>query len=163
MPKHGESPPIWKKGGLCYKSGLTLETAKKMLEAGEAEAEKQGVPMVIAIADCSGNLIAIHRMDNVILASLNIAQDKAYTAVLGKMSSLNWGKSISAGLLPALFIHERLIAFPGGFPIIKDGAVMGGIGVSGGIAEDVFVAKAALAAGGFDLTEINAVLEQMGW
>jgi len=51
------TPPAWKAGSLSYGSGLTLVTAKKMLEAGEKEAERQGVPMSIAIVDAGGNLL----------------------------------------------------------------------------------------------------------
>jgi uncharacterized protein GlcG (DUF336 family) len=152
------TPAAWKSGGLSYGSGLTLDTAKKMLEAGEKEAEKQGVPMSIAISDAGGNLIAFRRMDNAALFSIQIATDKAFSTVLGKMPTGNFGNLYRTGELVPLFFHERWITFPGGFPIIKKGMILGGIGVSGGTIEDVYVVKAALEAGGFALDEVNAAV-----
>jgi len=152
------TPPIWEGGSLVYGAGLMLDTAKKMLEAGEKEAEKQGVPMSIAIVDAGGNLLAFHRMDNAALFSIQIAMDKAFTAAFGKQATGNYAGLYQSGILVPLFFHERWITFAGGFPVIKDGVVLGGIGVSGGTIEDVFVARAALAAGGFSVNEVDAFL-----
>lgn len=152
------TPAAWKSGGLSYGSGLTLDIAKKMLEAGEKEAEKQGVPMSIAISDAGGNLIAFRRMDNAALFSTQIAMDKAFTTVFGKMPTRSFADLYRTGELIPLFFHERWITFPGGFPIIKNGMILGGIGVSGGTIEDVYVVKAALKAGGFTLDEVDAAL-----
>ncbi len=152
------TPAAWKGGSLSYRSGLTLDIAKKMLEAGEKEAKKQGVPMSMAISDAGGNLVALSRMDNAALFSINIAMDKAFTTVFGKMPTGSFASQYCAGGLVPLFFHERWITFPGGFPIIKNGVILGGIGVSGGIIEDVHVAKAALEAGGFSLDEVDAAL-----
>jgi glc operon protein GlcG len=152
------TPAAWRSGSLSYGSDLTLDIAKKMLEAGEKEAVKQGVPMSMAISDAGGNLIAFRRMDNAALFSIQIAMDKAFTTVFGKMPTGSFaGQYCTGGLVP-LFFHERWITFPGGFPIIKNGVILGGIGVSGGIIEDVYVAKAALKAGGFILDEVDAVI-----
>jgi len=152
------TPAAWKSGSLSYGSGLTLDLAKKMLEAGEKEAEKQGVPMSMAISDAGGNLIAFSRMDNAALFSIQIAMDKAFTTVFGKMPTGSFANQYCTGGLVPLFFHERWITFPGGFPIIKNGMILGGIGVSGGIIEDVYVAKAALKAGNFSLDEVDAAI-----
>ncbi|MEE8620337.1 MAG: heme-binding protein [Dehalococcoidia bacterium] len=152
------TPAAWKSGGLSYGSGLTLDIAKKMLEAGEKEAEKQGVPMSIAISDAGGNLIAFRRMDNAALFSTQIAMDKAFTTVFGKMPTGSFADLYHTGELIPLFFHERWITFPGGFPIIKNGMILGGIGVSGGTIEDVYVVKAALKAGGFIPDEVDAAI-----
>lgn len=152
------TPVAWKSGSLYYGSGLTLDIAKKMLEAGEKEAEKQGVPMSMAISDAGGNLIAFNRMDNTALFSIQIAMDKAFTTVFGKMPTGSFANQYCTGGLVPLFFHERWITFPGGFPIIKNGMLLGGIGVSGGIIEDVYVAKAALEAGDFSLDEVDAAI-----
>lgn len=152
------TPAAWKSGGLSYGSGLTLDIAKKMLEAGEKEAEKQGVPMSIAISDAGGNLIAFRRMDNAALFSTQIAMDKAFTTVFGKMPTGSFADLYRTGELIPLFFHERWITFPGGFPIIKNGMILGGIGVSGGTIEDVYVVKAALKAGGFIPDEVDAAI-----
>lgn len=156
----GSAPDAWKAGKRPYGTGLNLGTAKKMLEAAEKEAARQGVPMVVAIVDSGGHLLAFRRMDNAILAGINIAMDKAYTAVFGKIQTWHWTHAIKAAGFAPLFFHERWIDFPGGFPIVKDGVLVGGIGVSGGIFEDVTVARAALEAGGFSVEEVDAVIAQ---
>ena len=155
------TPAAWKSGSLSYGSGLTLDIAKKMLEAGEKEAEKQGVPMSMAISDAGGNLIAFSRMDNAALFSIQIAMDKAFTTVFGKMPTGSFANPYRTGGLVPLFFHERWITFPGGFPIIRNGMILGAIGVSGGIIEDVYVAKAALEAGNFILDEVDAAIMAM--
>jgi uncharacterized protein GlcG (DUF336 family) len=149
------TPAAWKSGGLSYGSRLTLGVARKMLEAGEREAKKEGVPVSMAISDASGNLVAFARMDNAAMFSIQIAMDKAFTTVFGKMPTGSFGNFYLTGELVPLFFHKRWITFPGGFPIIKNGMILGGIGVSGGTIEDVYVARAALEAGGFVLDDVD--------
>ena len=67
--------------------GMLLEAAKRMVEAAELKAIEINVPMVIAVCDMGGNLVLLHRMEDSLLASLEIAQNKAYTAVALKMPS----------------------------------------------------------------------------
>lgn len=151
----------WKQGNVSYGGQLNLATCKKMLEAGEKEAIKNGVPMTMVICDAGGNLLALHRMDDAALFSIQIAMDKAYTAVYGKQHTAKLSKHYREGNLIPLFFHERWITFPGGFPIIKDGKLLGGIGVSGGVSEDVSVARAVLKGGGFSTLEADEFLEEM--
>ena len=151
-------PDVWKEGQLCYQSGLTLETAEKMLSAAEKEAVKQGVPVSIAITDAAGHLVAFHRMDNAALFGIQIAINKAYTAVYGKLPTQIWRDIIHAGVLTPLFYHDNWIAFPGGFPIVKDNKLFGGIGISGGTYQDTFIAKEALSAGGFSVADVDAII-----
>jgi uncharacterized protein GlcG (DUF336 family) len=158
MTPFGEAPKAWKSGTYCYGQGLTLELAKKMLAAGEKEAIKQNVPMAMAISDAGGNLLAFHRMDNTMLVSIQIALDKAYTAVLGKLPTSTYTDIYKSGELIPLFFHERWITFPGGFPVVKDGVILGGLGASGGVLEDVYVAKSMLRTGGFDTHEVESFL-----
>ncbi len=155
-------PNAWQEGKCHYGPGITLATAKKMLDAAESEAKKEGLLMTIAIADIGGNLIAFHRMDNAALFSIQIAMDKAFTAVFGKLPTYSWRNFFQAGHLPELFFHERWIAFAGGFPLIKGGQLLGGIGVSGATAHgDTSVARAALVAGGFNTEDIDAILVEL--
>ena len=155
-------PDAWKEGGLPYGPSITLAAAKKMLDAAEAEAKKQGLLMVMAIADTGGNLVAFSRMDNAMLLSIQIAMDKAFTAAFSKVPSEVWRNILRAGMLPQLFIHERLMPLPGGFPLIKNGQLMGGLGVSGATAlGDTSVARAALVAGGFSTQDIDAILSEL--
>jgi uncharacterized protein GlcG (DUF336 family) len=160
MTPFGEAPPAWKAGAYCYGPGLDLELAKTMLEAGEAEARRQGVPMAMAISDSGGSLLAFHRMDHTMLVSTQIAMDKAYTAVYGKLPSASYGPLYQSGQLVPLFFHERWITFPGGFPITRESVIYGGLGVSGGVIEDVYVARACLAAGNFSTAEADQFIEK---
>jgi uncharacterized protein GlcG (DUF336 family) len=160
MPKPGEAPQSWKMGSLCYGTGLNLEIAQKMMAAGEKEALKQNVPMAMAISDSGGNLLAFQRMDNTMLSSTQIALDKAYTAVFGKLPTADYTPIYKSGGLVPLFFHERWITFAGGYPIIKKGIIMGGLGVSGGVIEDVLVAKAMLKAGGFETKMADEYLKE---
>jgi uncharacterized protein GlcG (DUF336 family) len=133
-----------------------------MTMAGVAEARKQGLSMAIAIVDSGGHLINFTRMDGAMLASIQIATDKAFTAVAGKLPTYLWQEIIRAGELPQLFIHERWTAFPGGFPIIKGDRLLGGIGVSGATQfGDTSVARAALLAGGFSTEAADIYLKEV--
>lgn len=155
-------PPVWKEGALSYSTGLTFDTAKKMIDTAMAEAKKQGLTMVIAIADAGGNLVAFGRMDDAMLASIQIAMDKAFTAVYGKIPTQIWRMIVQSGNIPPLFIHERWTAFPGGFPLIKGKQLLGGIGCSGATAYgDTSVARAALGAGGFSTEDADAILKEL--
>ena len=93
------------------------------------------------------------------LVSTQIAIDKAYTAVYGKQPTVNFGSSYKSGELVPLFFHERWITFPGGYPIIKDGVIVGGLGVSGGVIEDNYVATTVLKAGGFSTQDVDEFLK----
>lgn len=156
-------PDVWKEGGLSYSTGLTLDIAKKMLDAAEKEAKKQGLLMTITIADSASNIVALHRMDNSCLYGIHISQDKAFTAVYGKLPTAGWSPLFKSGELPPLFFHERWTAFPGGFPLVRDGRIFGGIGASGAtMYGDTSVARAAIAAGGFDTKDIDAILSEIG-
>ena len=96
---------------MSYDSRLTLDVAKKMLETGEEEAEKQGVPMSMAIRNAGGNLIPL-AADNAALFSMTIAMDKAFTAVFGKMPTGSFAEFYRMGELVPLLFHKRWITFP---------------------------------------------------
>lgn len=129
------------------KKSITLEMAKKMIEAAEKKAKEIEVPMVIAVVDESGNLKALTRMDGAALLAVQVAQDKAYTAVGFGMPTDQWYPFIKDDppLLTGAPHMSRLIVFGGGYPITVDGTVVGAIGVSGGhYSQDMNCAKAAL-------------------
>jgi len=124
--------------------------ARRLIDAGRAHADGVGKAFTIAIVDASGVLKALERMDGAPLISIQIAQDKAYTAVGFGIPSHAWHDFIkddpplAAGATTGI---DRLVIFGGGFPITVDGAIVGAIGVSGGhYSEDAAVAEAALAA-----------------
>ena len=131
------------------KQSITSELARRMISAAEDKARELGVPMNIAVVDESGVLKTFSRMDGAALLSVQIAQDKAYTAVGFGMPSHAWHDFIkndpplAAGAPSGI---DRLVIFGGGYPIAVEGAVVGGSGVSGGhYSQDQEVAEAGLA------------------
>ncbi|HVF86825.1 MAG TPA: heme-binding protein [Pyrinomonadaceae bacterium] len=132
--------------------GVTLERAQKVVEAARQKAEKIGVPMNIAVADAGNNLTAFARMDGAWLGSIDIAQNKAYTARAFDMSTKELAPLCQPGQ-PLFGIHAsnggQLIIFPGGIPLTSGDKVVGAIGVSGGsVEQDQEVAEAGAAAFG---------------
>lgn len=129
---------------------ISSAAARRLIEAGEARAAEAGVPSVIAVCDTAGVLKAYTRMDGAALMCVQVAQDKAYTAVGFGLPSHEWHNFIkddaplSAGAPAGV---DRLIVFGGGYPVVIDEVVVGGLGVSGGHwSQDMDVAEAALAA-----------------
>lgn len=128
---------------------ITTETAERLVKAAEQAAKDIGVPMVIAITDESGVLKAFSRMDGAALLSVEIAQDKAYTAVSFGIPTHGWFDFIKNDppLLHGIVKTPRLVVFGGGYPLKDGDAVIGGIGVSGGhYDQDMKVAEAAMKA-----------------
>lgn len=129
---------------------LTLEKAKKIIEAAKRAAEEMKIPMNIAVVDAGANLVAFERMDGAMIAGINISMDKAYTAAAVGFATDDLGKLAQPGepaYGAALTDRGRLIIFAGGLPIRDGGGLVGGIGVSGGLApDDKKVAEAGLAA-----------------
>jgi uncharacterized protein GlcG (DUF336 family) len=132
------------------KRSVTTELAHRLVAAAEAKAGEMGVPMVIAVCDESGVLKAFSRMDGAALFAVQIAQDKAYTAVGFGMPSDGWHPFIkddpplAAGAVGGI---DRLVIFGGGYPITVDERIIGAIGVSGGhYTQDMEVAQAGLQA-----------------
>jgi len=125
-----------------------LDLALELISAAREKATEIGVPMVIAVVDAGGNLIAQQRMDEALLVSIDIALNKAYTAVAVKMPTHELA-AVSQSGQPLFGIHNadggRIIIFGGGFPIKQNNEIVGGIGVSGGsVEEDILCATAAL-------------------
>ena len=108
-----------------------------------------GVAVNAAVVDAGGNLAGFLRAPGAFLHSISIAEDKAYTAVSFGMPTADLYRAIqdNPGLRDGLIRRDRLTAFAGGFPIVVDGRVVGGIGVSGASEEqDCACARAGLAA-----------------
>lgn len=123
---------------------ITLEAAKKMAAAGEAEAQKNGWNVAIAIVDAGGGLILYHKLDETQPGSIAVSQGKARTAALFKRPTKAIEDAIAGGKLAFLAI-EGMVPIQGGLPVIVDGKVIGAVGVSGVMsAQDEQVAQAAL-------------------
>ena len=131
------------------KASITAATAQRMIAAAELKAIEMGIPMCIAVVDGDGTLKAFTRMDGAALLSVQIAQDKAYTAISWGMATHDWYEFVKNDppLLHGIIKTDRLIVFGGGYPITTDAGIIGGIGVSGGhYTHDMEVAQAGLAA-----------------
>jgi uncharacterized protein GlcG (DUF336 family) len=132
------------------KPSITSALAQRVVAAAEAKADEMGHPFVIAVVDESGVLKAFSRMDGAALLSVQIAQDKAYTAIGFGLPTHGWHDFIKDDPPLALGAPsgiDRLVVFGGGYPITIGGKIVGGIGVSGGhYTQDMEVAEAGLAA-----------------
>jgi uncharacterized protein GlcG (DUF336 family) len=133
---------------------IELEEAKLMIEAAKKKSAEINVFETIAIVDDGGNLIALERMNGARITGPEISIAKAYTAAGHKRSTHLFNKEPNGPALPgneAFGIQQMLpgkfAIFVGGFPIVVNGEVVGGIGVSGGNGEqDTAVGTAALQA-----------------
>jgi uncharacterized protein GlcG (DUF336 family) len=127
---------------------LDIHDAYTLIAGARAHAVEIGVPMCIAITDDSGNLIAFERMDGGKVTSSTIAIDKSFTASAAKKATHEYGLSSQPGS-PAYGIASaiggRLMVVGGGLPVIVDGDVVGGIGISSGTpAQDQACAQAGI-------------------
>ena len=127
---------------------ISFELAQKMVDKAVAEARELGVSENVAILDDGGNLKAFSRMDGAPILCIEIAQNKAYTALFGVpthdlFNFIQGDPSLLAGM-PTL---PRMAAWGGGFPIKVDGEIVGAIGLSGAptVQNDIDCARAALA------------------
>ena len=131
-----------------YGPPITLEQAKKAAAAAEAEARKNNWSHVIVILDSGGNLVLLERMDNTQLGGAEVARQKAYSAVAFRRPTKVFQDRLAGGGIGLQVLGlEGAVPLEGGFPIVADGKIIGGIGASGGSAEqDAQVASAGLAA-----------------
>jgi uncharacterized protein GlcG (DUF336 family) len=128
---------------------LSLEAANSVVSAALGQANSMGVNEVIVVDDRDGFLIAMARMDNARLTSINIAMDKAYTAALRQTATADLIANFTdnpAGMASFL-AQPHMTLLGGGIPIMVNNTLVGGIGASGGTADqDVQIAQAGLAA-----------------
>jgi len=131
------------------RESISAEGAEQVIAAAVAKANEIGVPMVIAVVDESARLKAFLRMDGSLLASVEISQHKANTAVSFGLPTDMWYSVAKDDppLLHGVATIPNFMMLGGGVPIVSDGAVIGAIGVSGGTyQQDTEVAQAAAAA-----------------
>lgn len=127
---------------------LSAADAETLIQAAVAKSDEIGIPMCIAVTDESGNLIRFERMDGGKVSSISIAIDKAFTGAAARKGTHVYNQLCQPGE-PTFGIHitngGRFSIIGGGLPIVVDGEVVGGIGVSSGTAgEDQIVAEAAV-------------------
>lgn len=131
-----------------YGKPISLEAAKKVMAAAEAEAVKNQWPMVIAIVDSTNHLVMLHRMDQAQFGSSKVAPLKAETALNFRRPTKVFEDSIAGGGQGVRVVTiPDILALEGGLPILHNGDVIGAIGVSGMRSDqDAQVARAGIAA-----------------
>src|SRR5262245_17668958 len=131
---------------LATKRALTLDVAKKLAAAAEAEAAKNKFTMYITIVDDGGIPVYIQRMDDTQIGSFEVSIEKAQSAVKFKRPTKAFEDAVAGGRTAVLKLPGA-IPVEGGVPLMADGKVVGAIGVSGGTsAQDGQVAAVAVAA-----------------
>jgi len=117
---------------------ITLDEATDVIAAAESRADEIDNPMVTTVANAEGNLVAQHRMDDAWLASVSISRNKAYTSAALDTPTHELAEPSEPGnsLYGLQTTDEgRIVIFGGGYPLERDGTVVGAIGVSGGAVE----------------------------
>ncbi|AIV32455.1 GlcG/HbpS family heme-binding protein [Streptomyces sp. CCM_MD2014] len=128
---------------------ISLQDARRVIDAGEKRAQELGQPSNIAVVDAGGNLVAHARMDDAWLGSVDISINKAFTARAFDISTAD----LAANATPGQQFYGisgsnqgRVMIFAGGLPLHRNGQVVGAVGVSGGSGDqDQSVAQAAAA------------------
>jgi uncharacterized protein GlcG (DUF336 family) len=135
-------------GPPAYGPAITLEQALKVLAGAEAEAKKNSWPVAIVVLDSGGNLVALHRLDNTQFGSVEVARQKAYSAVAFRRPTKAFQDALAAGgAAVRVLALEGASPIEGGLPLMLDGKVVGAVGVSGVTGDqDSMVAAAGVAA-----------------
>ena len=136
---------------------LSIDDARILIEGAEEKSREIGIPMCSAVTDEAGNLLAFTRMDGAKISSIDIAMSKAFTGAAAKKGTHEYNQLAVPGK-PTFGIHVtnrgRFSIIAGGLPIIINDEVVGGIGISGGTAEDdLVVAQGAV---DYSLSKIEA-------
>ncbi|GLY09417.1 GlcG/HbpS family heme-binding protein [Pseudobacillus badius] len=133
--------------GFIEQKTISSDLAEQMVQAAKGKAKELGIAVNVAIVDGGGNLLAFSRMDRAPLLSIEIAQDKAYTAAAFGRPTHEWYDVIKdkPSLKTGIVHTKRLTVFGGGYPVRCGEDLAGGIGVSGGsLEQDQACCEAAL-------------------
>ncbi len=115
-----------------YGPPLSLAEAKRIVEAAEALANLHGWPMVIAVLDSTSHLVILHKMDHAQYGSIGLAEAKARTATHFKRPTKLFEDTIAQGGIGLRLLSAReFCLFEGGVPLLREGKLVGAIGVSG--------------------------------
>jgi ATP:cob(I)alamin adenosyltransferase len=141
-----------KQGGKTVSENITqkrFEIYDRMAEAARLESERLNVPTCFAVCNETGDLQYFRRMPGALRVSISISENKAYTAANLKMKTEELAPLVQPGgqLYGMNISYPKLITFGGGIPLKIGGRVVGGVGVSGGTAEeDILIANKAIEA-----------------
>jgi uncharacterized protein GlcG (DUF336 family) len=127
-----------------------LAIAKNAADRVEAASRAKKVPVAVCIIDVHGNLVLQHRMSGAPVFSIEISERKAYTSALVGLRTADILPLVQPGqplFALSTVAAGRFCAMGGGVPLISDGQVVAGVGVSGGtVEEDVAIVEAAFEA-----------------
>jgi len=129
-----------------YGPPIGIEGARAVMAAAESEAAKNNWAVVISIIDSGGNIVMLHRHNDVQLSSIEISQGKARTALMFKRPSKVLDDAIAGGGAGLRFLALKdIVPLEGGVPIVLDGKIIGAIGVSGVLSsQDAQIARAGI-------------------
>jgi glc operon protein GlcG len=128
-----------------YGPPISLEQAKKVMAGAEAEAKKNNWPVVIVILDSGGQLVMLQRLDNAQWGSVDIAREKARSAVALRRPTKALQDLIAQGGANLRLLTLGYSVLEGGIPIIVDGKIIGSVGVSGVLStQDAQTAQAGI-------------------
>jgi glc operon protein GlcG len=116
---------------LPYGPFITLDQAKMVMAGAEAEAKKNNWPVVIVVLDSGGNLVMLQRLDNAQWGSVDIAKEKARSAVALRRPTKVFQDLVAQGGANLRLLNIGYSVLEGGIPIVRDGKIIGSIGVSG--------------------------------
>jgi uncharacterized protein GlcG (DUF336 family) len=140
----------WRGPTASQAAGLTLAAAGAIIAAAQAVARELHVAMSCAVVDSGDQLVAFERMDGADLVGITLARDKAFTALVNRMSTADLAPIVQPGAEfygYASVAGGRTIVFAGGLPLERDGVLVGAVGVSGGdSAQDQQAVEAAVRA-----------------
>lgn len=124
--------------GLIDRKRLSLELALALISRVREEAVSRELELAIAVVDDAGNVVASQRMDGTALGAMELAFGKAYTSVLWGMPSGDFMQTTQPGGADWGWnaTDPRIVVYAGGLPLVVEGALVGGIGASGGTAAD---------------------------
>jgi len=135
---------------IIHTATISLEAAQELMAQARRACAARGFAATIAITDAGGHLRAFERADSAPFLTAEVAVDKAWTAASFGMSTHQWNQYMSEPTVAPLGQHPRMTPVGGGVPIVHEGRVVGGIGISGGTsAQDHEAAEEALRQAGF--------------
>jgi len=124
--------------GLLDQRQPSLELALRLIEGVRAEAEARSLALAMCVVDAGGHVIATQRMDGAALGAMRLAEGKAYTAVLWGTRTGDFTESTQPGGADWGWntTDDRIVVYAGGIPLLADGQLVGGLGASGGAADE---------------------------
>ena len=129
----------------AYGMPISLEQAKKVMAGAEAEAKKNNWPVVIVILDSGGQMVMLQRLDNAQWGCVDIAKEKARSAVALRRPTKALQDAVAQGGANLRLLAIGYSVLEGGIPIVVDGKIIGAVGVSGVLSQqDAQTAQAGI-------------------